>query len=72
MNYPDGMTKEDWTHIDGENHYSACPMHEDNSPHQCGDGLELSRPICHCAMIDEDARIAADRARRVAKEESWA
>ena len=28
-NYPDGMTKEHWTHIDGESHYPDCPKHED-------------------------------------------
>ena len=30
MSYPDGMTKSDWAHIDGEQHSPECPMHENN------------------------------------------
>ncbi len=29
-NYPPGMTREHWRHIDGEIHYRACPAHEDH------------------------------------------
>ena len=28
-NYPPGMTREDWKHIDGEQHYVACPESQD-------------------------------------------
>ncbi len=28
--YPPGMTREDWKHIDGVQHYKGCPQHEDN------------------------------------------
>ena len=34
MNYPPGMTREDWKHIDGDQHYSECMMHEDFE-HKC-------------------------------------
>lgn len=38
MSYPDGMTKRDWQHIDGEQHHPQCPMHEDNYGwHECDD-----------------------------------
>ncbi len=33
-NYPPGMTKEDWKHIDGETHSPLCPQHEDFE-HKC-------------------------------------
>lgn len=33
-NYPQGMTNEDWKHIDGEQHSRFCPEHEDFS-HDC-------------------------------------
>ena len=33
-NYPPGMTKADWKHIDGLQHYRECPMHEDYK-HDC-------------------------------------
>ena len=33
-NYPDGMTKSDWKHIDGEIHHRLCPWH-DEYEHDC-------------------------------------
>jgi len=33
-NFPPGMTREDWKHIDGEGHHCHCPMHEDYE-HDC-------------------------------------
>ena len=36
-NYPPGMTREDWKHIDGEQHYRLCPESEDYI-HDCSKG----------------------------------
>ena len=34
MNYPPGMTREDWKHVDGEQHHPECPLNE-NYEHKC-------------------------------------
>lgn len=36
MNYPPGMTKQDWRQINGDEHSPRCPMHEDYE-HRCWD-----------------------------------
>ena len=33
-NFPPGMTRADWQHIDGEQHNPLCPEHEDYE-HKC-------------------------------------
>jgi len=52
-NYPDGMTRDHWSHIDGESHYGDCPHHEDNDP--------LTTDECLCEQIaparQEDAHV---------------
>jgi hypothetical protein len=30
-NYPDGMTASDWEHVEGREHWSQCPAHEDRT-----------------------------------------
>lgn len=43
-NYPPGMTRSDWKHIDGEQHYKECPLHEDYV-HDCSkEAREFLRP----------------------------
>lgn len=45
-NYPPGMTRGDWRHIDGEKHSPLCPCHEDNI-------TDDELPDCQCADIAE-------------------
>ena len=30
-NYPDGMTASDWERVEGREHWSQCPAHEDRT-----------------------------------------
>tara|TARA_R100000306_G_C4296020_1_gene102633 strand:- start:73 stop:267 length:195 start_codon:yes stop_codon:yes gene_type:complete len=50
MNYPDGMTKEDWQHINGVNHWGNCPQNEGN------DGDCTCAEMQHMAYLDAEER----------------
>jgi len=77
INYPPGMTREDWKHIDGDQHYRNCPMHEDNDDLNTDLAQMLRLTIDHLASISGyESRIisAADcaaAARRVAEARAW-
>ena len=51
-NYPDGMTRSDWAHIDGEEHSEVCPHHEDfqgsNNSSECYCGIIIGEDDCEC------------------------
>ena len=49
-NYPDGMTKEDWRHIDGDEHHDSCPAHEEQDV----------IGFCICAEIDQTLKDDAE------------
>ena len=34
-NYPDGMTKRDWSHLDGRDHHEDCPENLDFDHTHC-------------------------------------
>ena len=52
MNYPDGMTKEDWQHINGLEHDDDCPQHEAND----GDGDCICSELKYMAYLDAEER----------------
>ena len=56
-NYPPGMTSHAWEHIEGKEHHSDCPEHEDND----GGGCDCDRLI---ADAYEDAMLRRWEERR--------
>lgn len=60
-NYPPGMTREDWKHIDGPSHYRGCPQHEDS------DGIP-DKAIRGCWCNEIAQQIIDDAAERKAEE----
>lgn len=63
-NYPPGMTRHDWEHIDGEQHFLDCPANQDaydrlcavcNAPYITGYACPHcgSEPDCICDDIEQ-------------------
>ena len=54
-NYPPGMTKGDWKHIDGEQHHKLCIMNEDYVHDCCKEAAEMVRlefrPPCWALVV---------------------